>query len=56
MAIETEIASNKIKQNNNIKFKYEAPKSINEITTNYKHNSPVIVFGGKMADNIKPNS
>ena len=34
LTIEPEIASNKIKTKNNIKFKYQAPNEINEITTN----------------------
>ena len=37
MAMELEIASNEIKTNKNIKFKYESVKLINEVTTNYNH-------------------
>ena len=44
MEIELEIASNKLKTENNIKFKYQAAKAINEITTNYNHKCAVIVF------------
>ena len=33
MAIETEIAINNLKMNNNTQFKYEAAKAINDITS-----------------------
>ena len=46
MAIELEIASNKIKTNNKLKFKYESAKAVNETNYNYNCNRIELIKNG----------